>query len=205
MANQSFAKSVMKKTALGVIIGVLLVVGAKYTHFPPVFQIMFFLYAILGAMVFILLDAPAMKRLEGVKAVDTTLFSHDGKWWMFVNITENEGASTWDELFLFYADHPFSRSWTPHPQNPIVSDTKSARPAGKIFLQDGQIYRPSQNCSRRYGYGLKINRIVELTEQRYREEESASYEPWEARIKGVHTYNREHHLTLIDAVYWRER
>ncbi len=69
MANQSFAKSVMKKTTLGVIIGVLLVIGAKYTHFPPVFQIMFFLYAMLGALVFILLDAPAMKRLEGVKAV----------------------------------------------------------------------------------------------------------------------------------------
>ena len=69
MANQSFPKSVMKKTTLGVIVGVLLVVGAKFTHFPYVFQIMFFIYAMLGAVVFILLDAPAMKRLEGVKAV----------------------------------------------------------------------------------------------------------------------------------------
>lgn len=143
--------------------------------------------------------------MEGVKAVDTTLLFHEGKWWMFVNITENEGASTWDELFLFYADHPFSRSWTPHPQNPIVSDTKSARPAGKIFIEDGKLYRPSQNCARRYGYGLKINRIIELNEQHYREAESASYEPWEERIKGVHTYNRDHHLTLIDAIYWRQR
>jgi hypothetical protein len=69
MANQSFAKSVMKKTAAGVIIGVLVVVGAKFTHFPFVFQVMFFIYAILGALVFILLDAPPMKRLEGFKAV----------------------------------------------------------------------------------------------------------------------------------------
>jgi hypothetical protein len=69
MANQSFAKSVMKKTALGVIIGVLVVVGAQLTHFPFVFQVMFFIYAMLGALVFILLDAPAMQRLEGVKAV----------------------------------------------------------------------------------------------------------------------------------------
>jgi mono/diheme cytochrome c family protein len=69
MANQSFAKSVMKKTALGVIIGVLVVVGAQLTHFPFVFQVMFFIYAMLGALVFILLDAPAMKRLEGAKAV----------------------------------------------------------------------------------------------------------------------------------------
>ena len=69
MANQSFAKSVMKKTAFGILIGVLVVVGAKFTHFPFVFQVMFFIYAMLGALVFILLDAPAMKRLEGVKAV----------------------------------------------------------------------------------------------------------------------------------------
>jgi hypothetical protein len=69
MANQSFAKSVLKKTALGVIIGVLLVVGAQLTHFPFVFQVMFFIYAMLGALVFILLEAPAMPRLEGIKAI----------------------------------------------------------------------------------------------------------------------------------------
>ncbi len=69
MANQSFTKSVMKKTALGVIIGVLLVVGAQLTHFPFVFQVMFFIYAMLGALVFILLEAPAMPRLEGIKAI----------------------------------------------------------------------------------------------------------------------------------------
>ncbi|PJA79328.1 MAG: hypothetical protein CO149_02040 [Nitrospirae bacterium CG_4_9_14_3_um_filter_51_5] len=73
MAKQSFAKSGMKKIALGVIIGVLLVVIAQQTHFPPVFQIMFFLYAMLGALVFILLEAPAMKRLEGMKAVGALL------------------------------------------------------------------------------------------------------------------------------------
>jgi hypothetical protein len=34
---------------------------------------MFFLYAMLGALVFILLDAPAMKRLEGLKALGALL------------------------------------------------------------------------------------------------------------------------------------
>ncbi len=69
MANQSFTKNVLKKMTFGVIIGVILVVIAQMTHFPPVFQIMFFIYAMLGALVFILLDAPPMKRLEGLKAV----------------------------------------------------------------------------------------------------------------------------------------
>lgn len=73
MANQSFTKSVLKKTTIGIIIGVILVVVAQQTHFPPVFQGMFFIYAMLGAVVFILLDAPPMKRLEGVKAVGALL------------------------------------------------------------------------------------------------------------------------------------
>ena len=73
MANQSFTKNVLKKTTIGIIIGVILVVAAQQTHFPPVFQIMFFIYAMLGALVFILLDAPAMKRLEGIKAVAALL------------------------------------------------------------------------------------------------------------------------------------
>ena len=38
-------------------------------HFPLVFQIMFVLYAGLGTVVFILLDAPAMSPFSGVKAV----------------------------------------------------------------------------------------------------------------------------------------
>ncbi len=61
-------KSILKKTVIGVIVGVILVVAAEATHFPPVFQIMFFLYAMLGSLVFILLDAPPMKRMEGGKA-----------------------------------------------------------------------------------------------------------------------------------------
>ncbi len=69
MANQSFMKSVLKKTVIGIIIGVILVVVAQMTHFPHVFQVMFFIYAMLGTLVFILLDAPPMTRLEGMKAL----------------------------------------------------------------------------------------------------------------------------------------
>jgi len=69
MAEKSFMRSVLKKTVIGIIIGIILVVVARATHFPYVFQIMFFLYAMLGAVVFILLDAPPMSRMEGGKAV----------------------------------------------------------------------------------------------------------------------------------------
>jgi hypothetical protein len=117
---------------------------------------------------------------------------------------EYEGASSWDELFLFYADSLFSGRWCAHPQNPIVSDVRKARPAGKIFQQNGKIYRPSQDCTNRYGYGLTINRILKLSKTEYEEVEVSSIEPkWDNNILGVHSINREKNLTVIDGLLRR--
>ncbi len=147
-----------------------------------------------------------MNLMEGVEAVDATVFYHNDKWWMFVNMVENEGASTWDELFLFYADNLTTNKWTPHPLNPVVSDCKSARPAGKIFIENGALYRPSQNCSVRYGYGFNICEIVKLCEQYYEENIVSCVEPnWDKKIFGTHTFNRVNSLHVIDALYRRKR
>lgn len=137
--------------------------------------------------------------MEGVRAVDATLFPHQGKWWLFANLSENEGASRLDELFLFFADEPLSDNWTPHPQNPIVSDVRKARPAGKLFAHNGDIYRPAQNSAKGYGYGLKINQVMKLSETDYEEREIDSIEPkWDKTITGIHTFAHEHRLSMID-------
>ncbi|MFM8551663.1 MAG: hypothetical protein ACKOCD_04995, partial [Nitrospiraceae bacterium] len=70
MAEQpSLIKSIIKKGIIGVAIGGIFVGVAIALHFPPIFQGMFFGYAMLGAAVFILLDAPSLKPISGVKAV----------------------------------------------------------------------------------------------------------------------------------------
>ena len=69
MAEQSLTRNIIKKGVIGVLLGIVLVGVAKATHFPLVFQVMFFIYAMLGAGVFILLDAPSLNRLEGIKAI----------------------------------------------------------------------------------------------------------------------------------------
>jgi len=141
-----------------------------------------------------------------VDAVDTTLIEHGGKWWLFASIRENEGYPNWEELFLFSSDSPLSEAWKPHPLNPIISDVRRARPAGPIFSTGGELYRPSQDCSERYGYGLRINRIRRLTDEEYNEEETAFIEPaWEKKIGAVHTYGRSGNLTILDALYRRSR
>ena len=69
MAAQGFRQTLIRNSAIGFAVGIVLVLVARVTHFPVVFQFMFFLYAMLGAGVFILLDAPSMKRLEGGRAI----------------------------------------------------------------------------------------------------------------------------------------
>ncbi len=139
-------------------------------------------------------------------AVDATLFEGHDRWWLFTNIQERPGASPSEELFLFHAPSPLSQKWRPHPMNPVVSDARSSRPAGRLFVRDGVVYRPSQDCSRGYGYGLRLNRIVTLTPNEYREEEVTRIEPrWHRRITGVHSLAHEGRLTMIDAKRRRSR
>jgi hypothetical protein len=40
------------------------------------------------------------------------------------------------------------------------SDVRKARPAGRLFHHDNDIYRPSQGCSVGYGHGLVLNKIL---------------------------------------------
>jgi len=148
----------------------------------------------------------ATTLMKDIYAVDPTVFLKDGKWWLFVNVCENEGASPLDELFLFYSADLFCGNWTPHPKNPVVSDVKSARPAGRIFSFNGNVYRPSQNNSWRYGYGMKLNQIVALSETEYKEVCVNDIEPqWDKRMRGIHTLNCVEKLTMVDAIKRRPR
>src|SRR5205085_8124770 len=66
--------------------------------------------------------------LENIEVFDPTIAQIDGQWWLFCARGEL-GASTWDELHVFYASTPFG-PWTAHRRNPVKSDVRSARPAG---------------------------------------------------------------------------
>lgn len=138
--------------------------------------------------------------MENVSAMDTTLYFDGDRWWLFSAMISLAGASTSDELFVFYSDNPLSRRWIPHRRNPVISDARSSRPAGTLFRHKGRLYRPSQDCSRDYGFGVNINHVVTLNENRYHEETVQGIFPhWDKRLTGVHTFQHEHRLTIIDA------
>ncbi|WP_051377182.1 glucosamine inositolphosphorylceramide transferase family protein [Paraburkholderia dilworthii] len=145
-----------------------------------------------------------MNLMDGVMAVDTTIWRHGGKYWLFACMRENEHAPLSDELFLFWSDTLLSKDWHPHPCNPIVSDIRVARPAGNIFEYEGAWYRPAQDCSGKYGRALSFQRIDTIDETTYRETPASRIEAnWDASIDRVHTFNRAGRLSVIDGMITR--
>lgn len=137
--------------------------------------------------------------LDNINAVDATLTEVNGTWWMFVNIAI-DGASAWDELHLYHSDTPLG-PWKPHSRNPVKSDVRSARPAGNIFRWNGDIYRPAQDCSKRYGYAISINKIMHLDQYEYQETEVSKILPdWAANLVGTHTFSTCEGLTVVDGL-----
>lgn len=144
---------------------------------------------------------PAHVLLDNVDAVDATLVEFDGRWWMFVNMRIEGMANYNDELYLYCAPTPMG-PWTPHRRNPVKSDVRNARPAGRPFWWKGELYRPAQDCSVRYGYAIVLNKITKLDTERYAESEVSRILPhWRRGLLGNHTLNRAGNLTVIDGLH----
>ncbi len=142
--------------------------------------------------------------LSGLTAFDPTLAFLSGKWWLFASIPAY-GAGSSDELHLFYADSPLG-PWTPHRNNPMKSDVRSTRPAGRIFESHGHFYRPAQDGSKHYGYAVSINRILQLNPDTYEEVEVDRIVPNpDLQMAGVHTFNVAGNMTVIDWLVRRKK
>jgi hypothetical protein len=136
--------------------------------------------------------------MEGVRAADSTPVEINGRWWMFSTIARHSGVPNFDELYLFHSTTPFG-PWVPHRRNPIKSDATSSRSAGALFWHRGQLFRPSQDCSGRYGSAVVINRVEVLNADDYRESPVDRLVPaWRAGLSGIHTLNSCHKLTIVD-------
>jgi hypothetical protein len=107
------------------------------------------------------IDTPRDK----IGSVDPTIIRYNGKWWLFASPHDSNGS-----CYLYYSDHLLD-GWVEHPQSPIPTDARWARPAGRAFVYaDDQIIRLSQKCDERYGQRVKAIRVTTLTETEYAEE-----------------------------------
>jgi hypothetical protein len=155
-------------------------------------------------------ELPSRWRLERVlltnlRAYDATLWQQGERWWMFVAIGSH-GTDGNDELHLYSSSVTPLGPWIPHRENPVIVDTRRARPAGPLFVHDGALYRPSQDCSVMYGHAISINRVDALNEREYRETSVERIEPdWRGDIMCVHTLGRSGRLRVVDMIVRRPR
>ena len=136
--------------------------------------------------------------VTGRACTDPTLCFHDDRWYLFATVSEN-GNSAWDELFLFVSDSLFG-PFHPHPANPIVSDVRHARCAGRLFRHGDRLIRPAQDCASHYGSAIVFNEVLELTPARYGERVLARLAPdWSPTLVACHTYSAAGGLEVLDA------
>lgn len=146
--------------------------------------------------------------VEGVDAVDPTVFRHEGRWWLLCA----DGSVGARPLHAWYADH-LAGPWRPHACNPLKGDVRSTRPGGTPFVHNGRLIRPTQDCSGGYGTAISLNHIRRLTPTEFEEEPIAVVTPMAKGPypDGVHTLSAMGEKTLIDgkrmvfipAVFWR--
>ncbi len=138
------------------------------------------------------------RTVLALPAADATIEEIDGRWWLFASLPGLPGTAP-DELHLFHGETPLG-PWEPHQANPVVTDVRTARPAGRLFRANGAWYRPAQNGGPTYGFSVMVLRIEHLDQTSYREQIVAEIEPgWAPGVSATHTFNRSGAMTAIDA------
>jgi len=101
--------------------------------------------------------------------VDPSIVHYNNQWYLF------SYASKLKNLHLFTSDN-LKGPWHEHPKSPIVQGSPQfARPAGKIIINNGTLYRYAQDETPNYGTRVWAFRITELTTQTYNEEPASIY------------------------------
>jgi hypothetical protein len=138
--------------------------------------------------------------MSNVSAVDSVVFFHDSRWWLFTSIG-SETVPVNRNFSAFYSDNFPSTTWNPHPQNPLYSDWDNSRMAGNVFFdkRTGFLNRPAQSCKKEYGEKIHINEILELNTASYCEKKSRTILP-EHNLHAVctHTINYSNTYMLRD-------
>ena len=134
--------------------------------------------------------------IENYAGIDSTLYEHDRVWFMF---STDKTAGPHFNLNIHFAEN-FLGPWEPHPKNPVKTDIRSARPAGTLFEEKGELFRPSMDYSEKIEGRITINKIITLNKQDFKEEAYHIIQPFENTVYSdkVHTLSKFGPYTLVD-------
>ena len=116
-----------------------------------------------------------------------------GNEWIFAS--KDKIPST--ELFLYYKK---DGSYKEFENNPVLCNNRIARSAGKIFEWHGELFRPVQDCKKRYGWQTKIMHIDELDINDYKASEHITINSFEnpPYNETLHTLNVYDGCIVVD-------
>ncbi|MFN5712405.1 MAG: hypothetical protein ACK46S_10320, partial [Bacteroidota bacterium] len=101
-------------------------------------------------------------------------------------------------LHIFHSKH-LHGPYHAHSNNPVKIDVRNARPAGNLFVKDGNLYRPAQNSALHYGHKVFINQVTCLNEISFKEELVTSIDAVSfGNFIGVHHIYTAEGQVLID-------
>jgi hypothetical protein len=133
--------------------------------------------------------------VEGLALVDTTPVFLNDRWYFFATTPQ-----PFMETFLFWSNR-LDGTWNLHPCSPISCSVRNSRSAGNLFWRDGRLYRPTQDCSVRYGYAIRVNEVIRLTPTEFEERIMNRIPPvWSPGLLGTHTWNESSRFQVLDGL-----
>jgi hypothetical protein len=132
---------------------------------------------------------------EDFPAVDTTPVFLEDRWYFFTTTPH-----PFMETLLFWSDR-LDGCWHLHPSSPVSGSVRNSRSAGNLFWRNGRLFRPTQDCSVRYGYAITLNEILRLTPAGF-EERRVQWAPpaWMPGLLGTHTWNESSRWQVLDGL-----
>jgi hypothetical protein len=107
-------------------------------------------------------------------AIDVEYYSHDptfvryqGRWWLFTDRGN-------DSVMVYHSTDLEAEGWTPHSQNPVVTDRRSAgRQGGRPIVVGDQLYLYFQDGVENYGNAVRCYEVTDLSPSTYADQEVA--------------------------------
>lgn len=131
-------------------------------------------------------------------ALDSTIIEHDGMYWLFCT---KRGFDSNKKLYIYYSNTS-KGPWLAHTKNPVVDDSKYARPAGYMVKLNDTIYRFVQKNDISYGETINITKIEELSTVNYKESFVKQLNCRNSKYSsGFHTINGYKDICVVDGLY----
>ncbi len=118
----------------------------------------------------------------------------DGNIWLFAGHTKIPST----ELFVYKLNE--NGSFVQLQQEPVESNNRTTRGAGRFFERKGVLYRPVQDCKGRYGKQTKILKINSLGSSSYSYEDICTLNSFENPPfnETMHTFNVYKDIIIVD-------